>query len=300
MTPIKEQEEAFKEASKVTTGQNIPRSSIVYPPEVAAARERLHRMLAQSNSHDEEPADPAPSIQTNINDSDVFILNAAAIAANNVLIGATYIAEGVTDFTDWVTSMRSCDVNLSDSEMEQLFRESIAFHNDEELPAAEMPFKTMKAKVPVIEKAKAIAANGEELDSRTIYELVVEKMKARAIASPEVNLPDMSELDQIIQEITSDLKPFFPDVIEQVVRCLFSSYGKIINPSQEELSKQVRQLNALLKLALAIVDTQAKIAQLNPGAQRDKATQAVLRQRKELARELRMSGLEYGADSQGS
>jgi hypothetical protein len=230
--------------------------------------------------------------------SDVVLVKAASMAVNDVIIGATYIAEGVTKLADWVTSMRGEGYNLPDEEMEQLFNESKAFDAGEELPSADTPLKTNKAKAPVIERVQSIAADGEELDSRTVYNLVVEKMKARAEASQGAKLPEMSEADltSVIREVTADVQAYFPDITEREIRDLFSGYGKILMPSQDELSKQVRQLSALGKLASAIEDAKAQIAPLKSGPQRDKATQAIRLQQKKLARELRMSGVEYAAD----
>jgi len=107
----------------------------------------------------------------------------------------------------------------------------------------------------------------------------------------------MSEADltSVIREVTADVQAYFPDITEREIRDLFSGYGKILMPSQDELSKQVRQLSALGKLASAIEDAKAQIAPLKSGPQRDKATQAIRLQQKKLARELRMSGVEYAA-----
>jgi hypothetical protein len=229
--------------------------------------------------------------------SDVVLVKAASMAVNDVIIGATYIAEGVTKLADWVTSMRAEGYNLPDAEMEQLYNESKAFDAGEELPAADTPLKTKKANAPVIERVQSIAADGEQLDSRTVYNLVVEKMKARAEASQGAKLPEMSEADltSVIREVTADVQAYFPDITEREIRDLFSGYGKILMPSQDELSKQVRQLSALGKLASAIEDAKAQRAPLKSGPQRDKATQAIRLQQKKLARELRMSGVEYAA-----
>lgn len=342
MTPIQEQENSFKGPSKTTTGEGI------YPPEVAAARERLRRRLRELHLNnviigstyiaegvtkfddwvtsmrkehidltdaeleqlfkeakafhdaDELPsAEEAPFIQTSSSDSDMIIRNAAD-AADLVLIGAIKIAKGITKFADWVASMKQSDPSIPDDEMEQLFKEAKAFDAGEDLPASETPLKTRKAKAPAIEKVQAIAADGEELDPRTVYNLVVEKMKERAEKTPGAKLPEMSDADltSLIREVTADVQPFFPGITEREVRDLFSGYGIILQ--KEELSEQVRQLSAFLEVAKSIVDANAKIAQLKPGPQRDEATQAVQLQRKKLARDYRMSGLDHAAGSPGS
>jgi hypothetical protein len=229
--------------------------------------------------------------------SDVVLVKAASMAVNDVIIGATYIAEGVTKFADWVSKMRSEDINLTDDEMQQLFKESKAFDAGEELPASEAPLKTRKTKAPAIDKVKAIAADEEQLDSRTVYNLVVEKMKKRAEESKAAKLLEMSpaDLTSVISEVTEDVREFFPDITEREIRDLFSGYGKTLMPSQDELSKQMRQLSALGKLQSAIEDAEAKRAPLKSGPQRDKATQAIRLQQKKLARELRMMGRDYEA-----
>jgi len=229
--------------------------------------------------------------------SDVVLVKAASMAVNDVIIGATYIAEGVTKFADWVSKMRSEDINLTDDEMQQLFKESKAFDAGEDLPASEAPLKVKKAKAPAIDKVKAIAADEEALDSRTVYNLVVEKMKARVEANPALKKVEMSadDLTNIISEVTEDVQEFFPDITEREIRNLFSGYGIILKPSKDDLAKQIRQLSALGKLQSAIEDAEAKRAPLKSGPQRDKATQAIRLQQKKLARELRMMGRDYEA-----
>ena len=265
-----------------------------------AEMEQMFKESQALYNEEELPAADTPLIQTNISDSDMIIRNAAADAADQVLIGAIYIAKGVTKFADWVPSMRGSGIELTDAEMEQLFKESKAFDAGEELPAAEMPLKTRKAKAPAIDKVKAIAADEEQLDSRTVYELVVEKMKAHAMASPNPAKAEMTDADfnSICKEVTTEVKAYFPDITEREIRDLFSGYGIILK--KEELSEQVRQLSAFLEVAKSIVDANAKIAQLKPGPQRDEATQAVQRQRKKLARDYRMSGFDHAAGSPGS
>jgi hypothetical protein len=266
-----------------------------------AEMEQLFKEAKAFHDDEELPsAEEAPLIQTNISDSDMIIRNAAADAADTVFIGALKIAKGITKFADWALSMKESDPEIPDDQMEQLFKQSQAMQDGEELPAAEMPLKTRKAKAPAIDKVKAIAADEEQLDSRTVYELVVEKMKAHSMASPNPAKAEMTDADfnSICKEVTTEVKAYFPDITEREVRDLFAGYGIILQ--KEKLSEQVRQLSACLEVAKSIVDANAKIAQLQPGPQRDKAIQAVRRLRKKLAREDRMIGLDHAAGSPGS
>ena len=229
--------------------------------------------------------------------SDVLMLNAAADAADTVFIGALKIAKGITKFADWAISMKESDPEIPDGQMEQLFKQSQAMHDGEELPAAEAPLKTKKAKAPVIERVQSIAADGEQLDSRTVYNLVVEKMKARVEANPALKTVEMSEddLTSIIEEVTADVKQYFPDITEREIRDTFSGYGVILKPSQDDLAKQMRQLTALGRLQSAIDDAVKGLPSLKSGVQRDRATQAIRLQQKKLNRELRMMGHTYEA-----
>jgi hypothetical protein len=229
--------------------------------------------------------------------SDVLLLNAAADAADYVLLGAVKIAKGVTKLSDWVISMRGSGIDLNDAEMEQLFKESKAYDAGEGLPVSEAPLKTRKTKAPAIDKVKAIAADEEALDSRTVYNLVVEKMKKRVADNPALEKVEMStdDLTSVISEVTKDVQEFFSGITEREIRDLFSGYGIILKPSSADIAKQMRQLTALGRLQSAIEDAEVKRAPLKSGPQRDKATQAIRLQQKKLARELRMMGREYEA-----
>ena len=283
------EERAKNEAERVAEMQKRKAEYLAAKKEAAKTPNKWEEIRAAARARNAE-------LRSNLY-SDVVLVKAASMAVNDVIIGATYIAEGVTKFADWVSKMRSEDINLTDDEMQQLFKESKAFDAGEDLPASEAPLKVKKAKAPAIDKVKAIAADEEALDSRTVYNLVVEKMKKRAEESKAAKLPEMSadDLTSVISEVTADVKEFFPDITEREIRDLFSGYGKILMPSKEELAKQIRQLSALGKLQSAIEDAEAKRAPLKSGPQRDKATQAIRLQQKKLARELRMMGRDYEA-----
>lgn len=283
------EERAKNEAERVAEMQKRKAEYLAAKKEAAKTPSKWEEIRAAARARNAE-------LRSNLY-SDVVLVKAASMAVNDVIIGATYIAEGVTKFADWVSKMRSEDINLTDDEMQQLFKESKAFDAGEDLPASEAPLKVKKAKAPAIDKVKAIAADEEALDSRTVYNLVVEKMKKRAEESKAAKLPEMGEKDlaSVISEVTKDVQEFFPDITEREIRDLFSGYGKILMPSQDELAKQIRQLSALGKLQSAIEDAMQRRAPLKSGPQRDKATQAIRLQQKKLARELRMMGRDYEA-----
>jgi hypothetical protein len=283
------EERAKNEAAKVAEMQKRKAEYLAAKKEAAKTPSKWEEIRAAARARNAE-------LRSNLY-SDVVLVKAASMAVNDVIIGATYIAEGVTKFADWVSKMRSEDINLTDDEMQQLFKESKAFDAGEDLPASEAPLKVKKAKAPAIDKVKAIAADEEALDSRTVYNLVVEKMKAQVEANPALKKVEMSadDLTNIISEVTEDVQEFFPDITEREIRNLFSGYGIILKPSKDDLAKQIRQLSALGKLQSAIEDAEAKRAPLKSGPQRDKATQAIRLQQKKLARELRMMGRDYEA-----
>jgi GNAT superfamily N-acetyltransferase len=283
------EEQAKADAAKVAEMQKRKAEYLAAKKEAAKTPNKWEEIRAAARARNAE-------LRSNLY-SDVVLVKAASMAVNDVIIGATYIAEGVTKFTDWVSKMRSEGINLTDDEMQQLFKESKAFDAGEGLPASEAPLKTRKTKAPAIDKVKAIAADEEQLDSRTVYNLVVEKMKTRIEDNPALEKVEMSEADltNIISEVTEDVQEFFPGITEREIRDLFSGYGIILKPSSADIAKQMRQLTALGRLQSAIEDAEAKRAPLKSGPQRDKATQAIRLQQKKLARELRMMGREYEA-----
>jgi hypothetical protein len=283
------EEQAKADAAKVAEMQKRKAEYLAAKKEAAKTPNKWEEIRAAARARNAE-------LRSNLY-SDVVLVKAASMAVNDVIIGATYIAEGVTKFADWVSKMRSEDINLTDDEMQQLFKESKAFDAGEELPASEAPLKTRKTKAPAIDKVKAIAADEEQLDSRTVYNLVVEKMKTRIEENPALEKVEMSEADltNIISEVTKDVQEFFSGITEREIRDLFSGYGIILKPSSADIAKQMRQLTALGRLQSAIEDAEAKRAPLKSGPQRDKATQAIRLQQKKLARELRMMGREYEA-----
>jgi hypothetical protein len=303
---IAEAEKIAFEAGRQEVLKDIEERAKNEAAKVAEMQKRKAEHLAKKKEAEKKPSvldDFEKSIEQRIASrrgklySDVLLLNAAADAADYVLLGAVKIAKGITKLGDWVASMRGSGIELNDDEMQQLFKESKAFDAGEDLPASEAPLKVKKAKAPAIDKVKAIAADEEALDSRTVYNLVVEKMKARVEANPALEKVEMStdDLTSVISEVTADVQEFFPDITEREIRNLFSGYGIILKPSKDDLAKQIRQLSALGKLQSAIEDAEAKRAPLKSGPQRDKATQAIRLQQKKLARELRMMGRDYEA-----
>ena len=303
---LAEAEKVAFEAGRQAVLKDIEERAKADAAKVAEMQKRKAEHLAKKKEAEKKPSvldDFEKSIEQRIASrrgklySDVLLLNAAADAADYVLLGAVKIAKGITKLGDWVASMRGSGIELNDDEMQQLFKESKAFDAGEDLPASEAPLKVKKAKAPAIDKVKAIAADEEALDSRTVYNLVVEKMKARVEANPALEKVEMStdDLTSVISEVTADVQEFFPGITEREIRDLFSGYGKILMPSKDELAKQMRQLTALGRLNSAIEDAIADLAPLKSGVQRDRATQAIRLQQKKLARELRMMGRDYEA-----
>ncbi len=198
----------------------------------------------------------------------------AVDTADLVLIGAARLARGLTNFADWASSMSADFKDLSQSELEKIHAEA------DKLVAAEEQTETVaKSAIERLQESE-----GEILSPRWVYDAVKEQVKA-----------GKKTLDEVFSAITSEVQKVMPDVTERQLRDMFSGYGKIKFPSQDEAQKKVRELRRLAQLASAIEDARQKISPMRSGPQRDEATLAVREAQKELHRVMKEMGVERAA-----
>lgn len=120
-----------------------------------------------------------------------------------------------------------------------------------------------------------------------VYELV------RAIVKSGVH----GEAD-VMAEATKQLQGTKPGITEREVRRIFVDYGKARFPSQEEVSKEVRELAVMVRLQESIDRLREGLPALKSGPQRDKQTQMVRQRQTELNELLKVASLKGVPDPQ--
>jgi len=199
-------------------------------------------------------------------------LNIAGLA-DEAVIGATYVAEGVRDFAKWSDQMIGDFGERIRPHLEALFQRAAVLGDD---ISREYNAKAPKSPEAIIGSIK----DGAKLEQRVIYDL------ARA----HVN-EGMDDFDQVMAQVTNDLKPRFPDVDESKVRRTLSDYGKTTTPSKEADLVKLREFKNLARLRSQLEDAERGLVPLKTGAQRDKATQRVREMQKKVNEAMRAAGI---------
>lgn len=196
------------------------------------------------------------------------------------IIAASYIAEGAVTLKDVTVKMVKEFGAAIEQHMPKIFSEAQVLKSELDNVAVEEPSEAAekpKGKKPAIEQLR----EDGEISGRLVYEMVKEKVKS-----------GLTTLDEVFKAVTADVQTVVPEVTERELRDLFSGYGKVKFPSQEELPKKVRELRRLAQLASAIEDAQNKIAPLRSGPQRDVASRVVREAQKELHRIMKEQGIQ--------
>lgn len=196
------------------------------------------------------------------------------------IIAASYIAEGAVTLKDVTVKMVKEFGAAIEQHMPKIFSEAQVLKSELDNVAVEEPSEAaekLKGKKPAIEQLR----EDGEISGRLVYEMVKEKVKS-----------GLTTLDEVFKAVTADVQTVVPEITERELRDLFSGYGKVKFPSQEELPKKVRELRRLAQLASAIEDAQNKIAPLRSGQQRDEASLAVREAQKELHRIMKEQGIQ--------
>lgn len=199
-------------------------------------------------------------------------LNIAGLA-DEAVIGATYVAEGVRDLAKWSDKMIGEFGERIRPHLEALFQRASALGDD---ISREYNAKAPKTPEAILGSIK----EGAKLEQRTVYDL------ARAHVNAGVD-----DFDQVMTKVTEDLKPRFPDVDESKVRRVLSDYGKTTTPSKEADLVKLREFRNLARLRSQLEDAEKGLVPLKTGAQRDKATQKVRELQRQVKDAMRAAGI---------
>jgi hypothetical protein len=74
---------------------------------------------------------------------------------------------------------------------------------------------------------------------------------------------------ELVKKIQDELKEEYPDVTERQIRDAISRYGKQVNPSGDEIEKQIREMKSLMQKISQLEDIEKQIRPLKTGKQRD-------------------------------
>lgn len=202
-----------------------------------------------------------------------------ADAADDVIIGASYIARGLKNFKEWADAMVAELGETVRPLLPEYFKRSQALQAKQEKNFTKAKTRTKEKRTLEVQIA-ANAMEGNPPVPRLVYEAVKAKLKE-----------GLRGLGPVMKAVTADFQKSHPEITERQIRDIFSGYGKVKYPSQEELQKQARELRSIAQLQSAIEDAQAKIAPLASGPKRDAATQQMRDMRKELNRLMKENGI---------
>ncbi len=77
-------------------------------------------------------------------------------------------------------------------------------------------------------------------------------------------------IEKLVPEVMNELKKEFPEITERQVRDLITGYGKVVNPSRDEINTLIRKIKRFGRIKSVIEDLHKKKRPLKTGLQRDK------------------------------
>lgn len=200
-------------------------------------------------------------------------LNIAGLV-DEAIVGSAHVARGVRDLSKWSEKMLDTFGERIRPHLEALFAKASALADD-----TMATFQKNAAKTP--ETILGSIKEGAKLEQRVVYDL----------ASAHVNA-GTDDFDQVMKQVTADLKPRFPDLTERQVMDALSGYGKISTPNKQEDLRKLREFRNLARLTSQLEDAQKGIPPKKTGAQRDKATLKVRELQRKVNDAMRASGIE--------
>lgn len=210
-------------------------------------------------------------------------LNVAGLV-DEAIIGASYIAKGVTKFADWSTQMAKDFGERIKPYLDELFERSKQFHDTN---ASMFKAPRRDRKKPLGEQITENAQKAGVIDPKLVYDLAREKVNE-----------GLSDIDSVMKAVHADLKPLHEGLTEREVRDAFSGYGKTKIPSKEADLVKLRELRRVGQLVSAIEDALKKEAPKKTGLQRDKPSQVIRDKMKELQKVMREQGIETTSPEQ--
>jgi hypothetical protein len=135
----------------------------------------------------------------------------------------------------------------------------------------------IRAKLAESDFYNALSAKNKELFIKQIEEQFAKQQGETTgkIKVPHALIRDFVErgIDNIADltaAVKDSLKEKYPDATDREIRDAITEYGKISNPNQEQVEKDIRKMKLLGRLMSQLEDIQAKKRPLRSGAQRDK------------------------------
>ena len=218
--------------------------------------------------------------------------NPEAIPAllDEVIIGASHIADGIVDIGKWSKKVIDDIGSHVKPYLKELYAKSKEYHDMVEKQTAVK--RTAKEKPTAIEKIAAAAeakdagaTEGGELTNKMVFDLAREHVRA-----------GVEGLDNVISAVQKDLEPHFPGLTVREVRDMFTDYGKVKFPSKAEDLVALRDYRRQGQLLSALEDTQEGLSPKRTGMQRDNPSPEVLALQKQVQEAMRKSGISSGGD----
>lgn len=199
-------------------------------------------------------------------------------------VGASYIEDGAKTVEDFTAAMVGEFGERVKPYVDSLFRVAQKQHAD----AAKEATEGAKPEA-VLKKAQARLGDAPEgeLDEALVVALATAYIRQK-----------VSDAQEMVRRITADLKPLYPDVTEEMVRIVFSGYGKTSKPSEDALKKQIAEYKAQLRLVQGQEDVRRGQAPLKSGFQRGAQSATVRGLSQELQDLMRRYNIAHTAEDQ--
>lgn len=93
---------------------------------------------------------------------------------------------------------------------------------------------------------------------------------------------------ELVKKIYDDLKEEYPDITERQIRDAISGYGKQVDPTGDDIDKEIRELKSLMQKISQLEDLEKQIRPMKTGLQRDKITDRQRELQKQVREKLKM------------
>lgn len=202
--------------------------------------------------------------------------------ADEAIIGASYIAEGVVDFAKWSKKVIEDIGERTPEFLKKLFEDSKSYHDaNQKLFRVNVEGGEPKSPEAIAAQIKAGAEGGKPLNKQRVYEL------ARSLINSGVD-----GFDNVFERVHDIVKESYPGITRRDVHDAFSEYGKIRLPSPEIDRAKLREYRRMAQLVSAIEDVQQGTPPRRTGYQRDQPTQSVRELTAKLEEAIKTSGIE--------
>lgn len=202
-------------------------------------------------------------------------LNLAGLA-DEVIIGASYVARGVRDLAQWSAKMVEEFGGRIRPYLDSAHKRAVQMADENRRIAGE------PSKEQILADAKA-----GELNPQIVYQLTRKYIRE-----------GVDDFGKVIKSVTADLAPTVPELSERQVMDALSGYGKISTPSKKADLVKLREFKTLARLTSQLQDAMKGIVPLKTGKQRDKATQRVRELQQQVNEARKKVGIERVSESE--